>query len=76
MMNIQRLDCISGEGNKWDVAYQARSPRATVNPLVIPAVIRPENAPEIREPEYINAVLKPNSFRVYHDERKKSTPGK
>jgi hypothetical protein len=37
--------------------------------------MRPENAPEMREPEYIKAVRRPNSLRVYHELRKNSTPG-
>jgi hypothetical protein len=56
-------------------SYQARKPRATVKPFVMPAVMRPEKAPDINEPEYIIAVRRPSSFLVYQDERKKSTPG-
>lgn len=41
----------------------------------MPAVIKPENAPEIKEPEYIKAVLKANSLRVYHEDKKYRTPG-
>ncbi len=55
---------------------QARRPRAPSNPFVMPADIKPENAPERRDPEYRRAVLKPNSFLVYHEERKKRQPGK
>ena len=48
---------------------QARIPALPSMPEVIPAAMRPENAPEIREPLYKTAVRKPSSFRVYHEER-------
>ena len=42
----------------------------------MPAAIRPENAPEINDPEYSAAVRKPSSLRVYHALRKYKQPGK
>jgi hypothetical protein len=77
MMNLFDISERRSKGKEY-LAYihlQARSPRARSRPLVMPAVISPENAPEIKEPEYINAVLSPSSLRVYHEERKNSTPG-
>lgn len=37
-------------------------------PLVIPAEMRPENAPEMRDPEYSRAVLRPKKVNVLDDE--------
>ena len=48
---------------------QARSPLVPSMLLVIPAVIKPPNAPEIKDPEYKTAVRKPSSFLVYQDDR-------
>lgn len=42
---------------------------------VIPAAMRPEKAPEIKEPEYSIAVRSPSSLRVYHALRKYKHPG-
>ncbi len=55
---------------------QARRPCAPSKPLVIPAEIKPEKAPDKREPEYSRAVLNPSSLLVYHDDKKKRHPGK
>jgi hypothetical protein len=38
--------------------------------------MRPEKAPEKREPEYRTAVRRASSLRVYQEERKKRQPGK
>lgn len=54
----------------------ARSPLAPSSPCVIPAEIKPENAPESREPENIMAVRKPSSLRVYQLDKKNKQPGK
>jgi hypothetical protein len=48
---------------------QAESPLAPFRPPVIPAAMRPENAPERRDPEYRTAVRLTSSFLVYHAER-------
>lgn len=48
----------------------AAIPRAPLSPLVMPAAIKPEKAPESSEPEYKRAVLLPSSFRVYQAERR------
>lgn len=37
--------------------------------------MRPENAPDINDPEYMKAVRKASSLRVYQLERKNRTPG-
>lgn len=50
--------------------FQAARPRAPLRPLVIPAEIKPENAPESRDPEYKRAVLLTSSFLVYHDDKR------
>ena len=42
----------------------------------MPALIKPEKAPDNNEPEYKIAVLNPNSLRVYQAERKNKQPGK
>ena len=44
-------------------------------PLEMPAAISPENAPEIRDPEYSRAVRNASSFLVYQQDRKKRHPG-
>lgn len=44
----------------------AEIPREPLRPFVIPAAIKPEKAPEIREPEYRSAVRLTSSLRVYH----------
>lgn len=51
-------------------------PFAPSKPLVIPADMRPEKAPESKDPEYRIAVLNPSSFRVYQDDKKNRQPGK
>jgi hypothetical protein len=56
-------------------SYQARRPSLLSIPLVMPAAMRPEKAPERREPEYKAAVRKPSSLRVYHALRKYRQPG-
>jgi hypothetical protein len=38
--------------------------------------MRPEKAPEMRDPEYRIAVRRASSLRVYQEERKKRHPGK
>ena len=48
----------------------AAIPRAPFKPLVIPAEIKPENAPEINDPAYSSAVRLTNSFLVYHADRR------
>jgi hypothetical protein len=48
---------------------QAESPLAPFRPSVIPAAMRPEKAPERRDPEYKTAVRFTSSFLVYHAER-------
>lgn len=48
----------------------AAIPRAPFKPLVIPAEIKPENAPEINDPTYRSAVRSTNSFLVYHADRR------
>lgn len=53
----------------------ARRPLAWSMLSVMPAAMRPENAPEIKEPEYSAAVRKPSSLRVYHALRKYRQPG-
>ena len=55
---------------------QALKPLAPSKPFVIPAEIKPENAPDSSDPEYNSAVRNPNSFRVYHELKKKRQPGK
>jgi len=41
----------------------------------MPAAISPENAPEMRDPEYNNAVRNASSFLVYQQDRKNRQPG-
>jgi hypothetical protein len=50
--------------------FQAGRPRAPLRPRVIPAEIKPENAPESRDPEYRRAVLLTSSFLVYHEDKR------
>jgi hypothetical protein len=40
-----------------------------LSPLVIPAAMRPEKAPESNDPEYKTAVRLTSSFLVYQAER-------
>lgn len=54
---------------------QARRPRRPSILAVIPAVIKPENAPLISEPEYSNEVRSASSLRVYQQDRKYRHPG-
>ena len=51
------------------ISYQAKSPRCPFKPFTIPAAIKPEKAPDKRDPEYKMAVLNPSSFRVYQEDR-------
>ena len=48
---------------------QAERPFAPLSPLVIPAAMRPEKAPESNDPEYKTAVRLTSSFLVYQAER-------
>lgn len=47
----------------------AAIPAAPSIPLVIPADISPEKAPDIKEPENRIAVRRESSFFVYHDDK-------
>lgn len=49
--------------------HQAPRPLAPSKPLVMPAAIKPEKAPDRSDPEYSTAILKPSSLRVYHDDK-------
>jgi hypothetical protein len=50
----------------WKKSTYLHAPRPLTPaiPPVIPAAIKPENAPERREPEYRTAVRRTNSSRV------------
>jgi hypothetical protein len=50
--------------------FQAARPRAPLRPLVMPAEINPENAPESSDPEYRRAVRLTSSFLVYHEDKR------
>lgn len=58
-----------------NIHLQAASPSVPDMPAVMPALIKPEKAPERSEPEYRNAIRKASSFLVYHDESRKRAPG-
>jgi len=64
------------ERGRTNIHRHARRPLAPSNPPTIPAAISPENAPEIRDPEYNIAVLNASSFLVYQDDKKNRHPGK
>jgi hypothetical protein len=49
--------------------FHALIPRAPSRPDLTPAAISPENAPEMRAPEYRTAVLNPSSDLRYQQER-------
>lgn len=76
MMNSQRLEKLEKACTKPEhSSYQARKPSLLSMPLVIPAAMRPEKAPERSEPEYRAAVRKPSSLRVYQALKKYKHPG-
>jgi hypothetical protein len=54
----------------WKKPYQALIPLAPGRPFNIPAAIKPENAPDIKLPEYNKADRRPSSFRVYQEDKK------
>lgn len=51
-------------------------PRVPSRPYCMPAPTRPPKPPESRLPAYSMEVRRASSLRVYHDERRKSAPGK
>ena len=58
-----------------NIHLQAASPSVPDMPAVMPALIKPEKAPERSEPSYRNAFLIASSFFVYHDESRNRAPG-
>ena len=55
--------------SRTSCTHHARRPLFPSSPSIIPAAIKPENAPDKSDPEYKRAVLKPSSFLVYHDDK-------